>query len=328
MRLSMMIHPFNDRNLQLAAQVGVEEIVVQYPGTDLDALLETKRRVESFGMKLTHIERKVPHLKLVHGLPGQEEQLEVFKKLIRNMAEAEMKVLCYNWMPDEDWQRTSCETRERGDALVTAFDLAKVDNNVTDAEGKPPEPTPAERLWKNLSGFLEELIPLAEDAGIKLALHPDDPPLPSLRGQDRIINSVTALQKVTQLVDSSSNGICFCQGSLAPAGEDIPEAIRKLNGKIVFAHFRNVKGTAEKLQECFHDNGDIDMPEAMRAYHDIGYEGTIRIDHAPSLVGEPNDHPGYEMLGRLYAAGYVKGLMQATRRGQGPERATGEGKEI
>ena len=88
----MMIHPFNDRNLQLAAQVGVSEIVIPYPGEDLKALLETKRRVESFGMRLTHIERKVPHLKLVHRLPGWEEQLEVFKTLLRNMAAAEMKI--------------------------------------------------------------------------------------------------------------------------------------------------------------------------------------------------------------------------------------------
>ena len=151
MKLSMMIHPFNDRNLQLAAQVGVSEMVIPYPGEDLKALLETKCRVESFGMRLTHIERKVPHLKLVHRLPGWEEQLEVFKTLLRNMAAAEMKILCYNWMPDEDWQRTSCETQERGGALVTAFNLAEVDHNVTDAEGKPPKPTSAGRLWKNFN---------------------------------------------------------------------------------------------------------------------------------------------------------------------------------
>ena len=312
MKLSMMIHPFNDRNLQLAAQVGVSEIVIPYPGEDLKALIETKRRVESFGMRLTHIERKVPNLKLVHSLPGWEEQLEVFKTLLRNMAAAEMKILCYNWMPDEDWQRTSCETQERGGALVTAFNLAEVDRNVTDAEGKPTEPTSAGRLWENLARFLEELTPVAEDASVKLALHPDDPPLSELRGQSRIVTSVDALEKVTQLVDSPSNGICFCQGSLAPAGEDIPGGIKRLGGEIVFAHFRNVKGTADKLQECFHDNGDIDMPAAMRAYQEIEFEGTIRIDHSPSLAGEPNDHPGYEMLGRLYAAGYLKGLMQAT----------------
>lgn len=315
----MMIHPFNDKNLQLAAQVGVEEIVIQYPGDDLKALLETKRKVESFGMHLTHVERKVPHLKLVHRLPGWEEQLGVFKTLIRNMAEAEMTILCYNWMPDEDWQRTSCETQERGGALVTAFDLSKVDCNVTDAAGKPQEPTSPERLWGNLTWFLEELIPLAEDAGIKLALHPDDPPMPELRGQSRIITSVEALEKVTGLVESPSNGICYCQGSLAPGGANVQDGIRRLGNRIVFAHFRNVKGNAENLQECFHDNGDIDMPAAMRAYRDIHYEGTVRIDHAPSLAGEPNDHSGYEMLGRLYAAGYLKGLMQATSSKPWPE---------
>src|SRR5690606_28826461 len=111
----------------------------------------------------------------VHNLPGRDEQIEDFKTLIRNMAETEMEVLCYNWMPDEDWQRTSSEVIERGGAKVTAFDIEATNWNVTDATPADHPPTPAETLWENLAYFLEQVVPVAEDAGIKLAIHPDDP---------------------------------------------------------------------------------------------------------------------------------------------------------
>lgn len=311
MRLAMLVTPMSDLHLQLAAQVGVSDIVIIYPGLDLKALLAEKRRIESFGMRMTHVERKIPHLKFVHNLPGRDQQIEDFKTLIRNMAEAEMEVLCYNWMPDEDWQRTGAMAKERGGALVTEFSIDYLERNVTDATPADHPPTSAETLWENLQYFLEQVVPVAEDAGIKLALHPDDPPLPILRNQPRIIIDHEAMQRVVDLVPSPVNGLCYCQGSFAPAGLDVIEGIRRLGPHIHFGHFRNTVGGATQFRETFHDNGAIDMPAAMRAYHEIGFTGAIRPDHAPTLAGESNEHPGYEMLGRLYAAGYMKGLMQA-----------------
>jgi mannonate dehydratase len=222
-----------------------------------------------------------------------------------------MEVLCYNWMPDEDWQRTSCEVLERGGAKVTEFDLRYIEENCTDATPGDHSPTPADKLWENLEYFLERIVPVAEGAGIKLALHPDDPPLPELRGQQRIIISHDAMQRVVDLVPSPASGLCYCQGSLFPAGEDPVEGIRRLAPHIHFAHFRNVVGRAGHFRETFHDNGAIDMRGVIRAYREIGFAGVIRPDHAPSMAGEANDSPGYEMLGRLYAAGYMKGLIQA-----------------
>lgn len=311
MKLSMIVNPFNEHNLTLAAQVGVSEIVLTYPGLDLQALLAARRLVESCGMRLTHIERKIPHLKFVHNLPGRDQQISDFKTLIRNMAEAGLEVLCYNWMPDEDWQRTSCTVVERGGALVTEFNLAHVGRNVTDAYGAPAAPTPAAKLWDNLEYFLNEVVPVAEDAGIKLALHPDDPPLPELMGQPRIIISNEALHRVVKLVPSRVNGICYCVGSLYPAGVDVLDGIRSLGDKIHFFHARNVRGTATHFTETWHDNGAIDMAAVIRTLKASGYRGTLRPDHAPSMAGETNEHPGYEMLGRLFAAGYLRGLMQA-----------------
>lgn len=311
MKLSMIVNPLNERNLQLAAQVGVEEIVLTYPGLDRRLFADTKRLVESFGMKLTHLERKVPHLKFVHRLPGFEQQIQDFKTLIRIMAENDMKVLCYNWMPDEDWQRTSSTVVERGGSFVTEFNSKDVGRNVTDADGQPETPTAAVQLWSNLEKFLNEVLPVAEDAGVRLALHPDDPPMPELLGQARIMFSNAALLKAVQLAPSPCNGVCYCVGSLHPAGENLIEGIQMLADKIFFVHARNVRGTAEHFIETWHDNGEINMVEVIKALKQMGYAGTIRPDHAPSMAGESNETPGYEMLGRLFAAGYLKGIFQA-----------------
>ena len=245
----MIVTPLNERNLQLAAQVGVSDIVVTYPGLDPGRLREQKRMIEAFGLRMSHVERKIPHLAFVHDLPGRAEQVEGFKTLIRNMGAVGMEVLCYNWMPAEDWQRTSCDVLERGGAKVTEFDLRHVERNVTDAEGRPVRPTPAARLWENLERFLGEVVPVAEEHGIRLALHPDDPPLASVNGQDQIIISNEALRRVVDLVPSASNGLCYCVGSFSPAGVDLLDGIRRLADKIFFFHARNVRGTGEHFTE-------------------------------------------------------------------------------
>ena len=311
MNLAMLVNPFTERNLQLAAQVGVAEIVCQYPGRGLAPLVAARRMVESAGMSLTILERKIPHLRFVHGLPGGDEEIDEFLDLIRNMAEAGMRVLCYNWMPAEDWQRTSCDVRDRGGSLVTEFNRADVGRNVTDADGRPPAITPAARLWNNLASFLDRVLPVAEACGIRLALHPDDPPLPEFLGQPQIVHSNEALRRVVELAPSPSNGICYCVGSLHPAGVDLLAGIRMLAPHIVFVHARNVRGTADHFVETWHDAGEIDMVAVFRELKTAGFTGPVRPDHAPSMAGETNATPGYEMLGRLFAAGYLRGLMQA-----------------
>lgn len=307
MKLSAILTPLSDHNLRIASQVGYTDVVSTFPGYNRDDLLRLRDRIDSFGLKLSVIERLVPHDKLVHRLPGWEEQLDGYKTLIGNMGAAGVSTLCYNWMPSDDWCRTSVDTAERGGALVTAFDI-------DDFNKKPPVITPADELWKNLGEFLREVVPVAEDAGVALAIHPDDPPMSPVLGQPQIMTSSQALARVAGLVESTANGICLCQGSLASAGEDVVAAIHKLAPFIKFVHFRNVVGTVPRFRESFQDNGDIDMVAAMQAYHDIGFTGPIRPDHVPTLDGETNEHPGYETWGRLYAAGYMLGLMQAAQK--------------
>lgn len=311
MKLSMIVHPFTQRNLDRAAQVGVEEVVLPYPGPGLQPLLTAKRRVEAAGMRLTTIERKIPHRRLVHRLPGYEEELAGFQMLLRQMAEAGLNLACYNWMPGEDWQRTSCTVAARGGALATAFDVAMVGENVTDADGPPAGVTSADQLWENLRRFLDEVLPVAEAAGVRLAIHPDDPPLSLFRRQPQIITSNAALRRVVELAPSPANGICYCVGSLFPAGVDLIAGIRDLAPHIHYVHARNVRGTAERFQETWHDDGDIDLVAIVRELKRVGFTGSVRPDHAPSMAGESNETPGYEMLGRLFAAGYLRGLFQA-----------------
>lgn len=315
MRIALLVTPFNDENLQLAAQVGVTDIVSIYPGLELGNLLAIRDRVESFGMKLSVIERLIPTLRFIHNTPGRDEQIEDFKTLIRNMGKAGVPVLCYSWMPDDDWQRTDSDLLERGGAKVTALDInksAEVPND-TGYRCETDEPTSADQLWENLEYFLKQVVPVAEEAGVKLSMHPDDPPIDMLHGQARIMSTPEAYERLVEIVPSPANGICLCQGTMASSAAeyDLPTLIKRLAPHINFAHFRDVVGAMPSFRESFHDNGKTDMVASMAAYYEAGIDCPIRPDHAPTLAGESNETPGYHMLGRLFAVGYMRGLMQA-----------------
>jgi mannonate dehydratase len=160
---------------------------------------------------------------------------------------------------------------------------------------------------------LERVLPIAEAAGVKLAVHPDDPPLAQVGGVPRILNTVQDFDRLLDLAPSPANGITLCQGNFAMMTPDLPGTIRRFGeqGKIFFVHFRDVRGTAGDFQETFHDDGQTALLACLRAYRDIGYSGLLRPDHVPTLAGEANDAPGYEVLGRLHAIGYIRGLSEA-----------------
>ena len=319
MRLATVLTPLSDENLQLAAQCGVEDVVTRYPGPELGDLLAVKRRIESFGLKLPVIEGYLPFEQIKIGKDDGTETLAM-KTLIRQMGEAGVPILCYNFMAGTDWVRTQLAISERAGAKVTGFRLSEVEQAqllTHDASGPMPRSSlktgiTAGELWENLERFLNELIPVAEEAGVVLAMHPDDPPLDELLGNARIMNSVENFERLVNLVPSRSNGICFCQGTFAAMGVDIPQTIRRLGPSIRYVHFRDVRGWPEDFVETFHDNGPTDMVAAVRAYREVGFDGPIRPDHVPQLVGEDEGEPGYTMLGRLFAYGYIRALLQMT----------------
>lgn len=313
MRIASVLTPLSEENLRLAAQCGVDEIVVRNPGRDLDELDEMTKWIGSFGLRAGVMEGGLPIERTKMGTDDGTEVAEM-KRLVRHLGEIGISIVCYNLMAGTDWVRTSVDTPARGGSKVTAFHLADVDDPVMFGRRKPD---PAEiirtpQLWDTLERWLTEIVPVAEDAGVVLAMHPDDPPLPALLGKDRIMNSVEGFERLVDLVPSPSNKIGFCQGTFSEMGVDIPATIRRLGPHIGYVHFRDVIGTAESFTETWHDAGQTDMVEAMRAYRDIGFDGPMRPDHVPQLVGEDDGSPGYTMLGRLYAYGYMRGLMQAT----------------
>jgi mannonate dehydratase len=228
------------------------------------------------------------------------------------MGKVGIPVACWNWMAVFNWMRTSLTIPTRGGALVTGYDHALMANAPYTEVGEVTEAT----LWTNLKTFMEAIVPVAEKAGVKLALHPDDPPISPIRGVGRILTSPDAMAKAIDLVPSKNNGLTFCQGSFSTMNADIPAEIERFAKRdaIHFVHFRDVKGTPARFQETFHDAGQTDMWEAMRAYRKFGFTGPMRPDHVPTMAGEENGDPGYEVLGRLFAIGYIKGLAEGVEK--------------
>ncbi|MBI2300121.1 MAG: mannonate dehydratase [Armatimonadetes bacterium] len=300
---------------KLCKQIGIDHVVsglgIPEGGEapwSLGPLRRLKEEFDRGGFDWQVIESSPPMQKIRLGLPGRDEETEWFCDMLRAMGQVGVPVVCYNFMAVLGWMRTYTDGPGRGGALVTGYRSSDVEPGLTDA-GEVSE----ERVWDNLTWFLERVVPVAEKAGVKLAMHPDDPPLSPLRGIGRIMRSVDGFQRLLDIVPSEANGLTLCQGNFALMTSDLPGVIREFGrqGRLHFSHFRDVRGTAEQFEETFHDEGPTDMLECVRAYRDIGFDGPMRPDHVPTLEGDSNDNPCYSSAGRLFAVGYIKGLMEA-----------------
>jgi mannonate dehydratase len=320
---------FSDERLKFMAQIGADGVHgTPAPGPadrgfyDFTTLITLKSKVESYGLKFYSV-RLAPWAwvyKWMLGLPGRDEQIENYQRTIRNMGAAGIPILTYN-MHALRFYRTSDHAPARGGARATSFDIDAVKNAplMTTGPGAdpsliPPEhrrPVTDQQMWANLAYFLKAVVPAAEESGVRLALHPDDPPIPAIAGVARIMRSPEAYRRLIEMEPSDANGVHFCQGCFTEMGADIPAEIRYFGSrnKIVAVDFRNVLGSPTKFREAFPDEGQADMAAAMKAYIEIGFDGPMTPDHAIHMDGDTEWGHRYW----AYAVGHIRGLEQALR---------------
>ncbi len=316
MKLAMMLPVKPDIKWKLANQIGIRyavtkaapELSGQLPPWDLDSLAKIRQRFADAGLCLYALEGDefdMSRIKL--GLPGRDEDIEHYQAMLRNMGSLDIPLLCYNFMAGIGWYRTRVDLPERGGALTSGFDFA-------DLAGKNfPLKIAEEQLWDNYEYFIRAVLPAAEEAGVQMGLHPDDPPVSPLLGYGRIFTSADACRKALSISSSKAHGITFCQATFKAMGEDVFELIPEFAPRIFFLHFRDIEGDRNCFRETFHDNGPTDMAAFLAACQDAGIDALIRPDHTPTMAGENNANPGYEMQGNLFAVGYMKGIMDALK---------------
>jgi len=314
MILADFLPPRRDVSWDYARQVGVTHAIVRChprdtgltPPYEIDSLRAVQKDFAAAGFTVAGLEGDAFDLQRIKlGLPGRDEDIALYQRMLRNMGELGIPLLCYNFMATIGWCRTDTHVPTRGGAMTNRFELAALDP----APVAPELCVTEEKLWENYAYFITRVLPVAERAGVKMGLHPDDPPLSPLRGVGRIFTSAKHFERALALSASPSHGVTYCQANFLAMGEDIAAIARRFADRIVFVHFRDIVGTAKDFTEVFHDAGPTDMPAMLQLYDEIGFRGPIRVDHVPSLAGEEDLPHGYAKLGRLFALGYIKGIL-------------------
>jgi mannonate dehydratase len=307
-----------DEELTLAAQMGCSGVVVPSPRLsetlrwEVDDLVALRRRVESFGLRLEAIQNM--RLDLFDDVrlarPGRDAQLEDLLYTIRNLGAAGVPVFAYNWRPNRLYRTGHVPTR--GGARVTAFDVAQA-RDLPLSHGR--EYT-ADELWANFEYFVKRVLPVAEEAGVRLAHHPDDPPLPdgpAIGGVPRIFSSFEGFKKGMELADSPNWGLLFCMGCWSEMGgsDYVLRALRFFGEreKLFYIHFRDVQGVGNVFNECFIGDGQVDITAALGVLKEVGFTGCLIDDHVPHMEGDGDT--GWGTRGRLYSTGYLMGLLRA-----------------
>lgn len=315
----------SDERLQFIKQCGADDFLMntpKLPGTerweyeDLAPLVE---RAESFDLRLMALEN-VPNRfydKILLGRNGREEQLENVAATIRNMGRAGIPILGYHFMPNGVW-RTSKEAAVRGGARATAFNLRQAKSaSAETARGYTSHPLEIdgeytdELMWENYCWYLERILPVCEEAGVRMALHPDDPPVESLGGIARIFRNFENFRRAMETFDSPMHGLDYCHGCWSEmcGGEGVLDAIRWFGaaGKIFYFHFRDVQGPVENFTECFLGDGNCNPIETVRVLKQVGFHGFLIPDHTPHFI----DDTPWAHRGRAWTMGYIKALLEA-----------------
>ena len=304
-----------------------------------DEIAEVKAQLEPYGFNMDVVESVNVHDDIKIGLPTRDKYIENYIQTIRNLSEFGVKVICYNFMPVFDWTRTDLfhplpdgssalyyeKAMIQDDPKEMADYILKNLNGMTFPGWEPErmarldelfeayKPVTKEVLWENLKYFLEKLMPVCHECGIKMAIHPDDPPW-DIFGLPRLIVDAESVDRFLSMVDDPYNCLSLCSGSLnANPNNNVAEIVRKHCDRIAFAHIRNVKHfengdfSETSHRDCDGDTGILDI---VKAYHDGGFEGYIRPDHGRHLWGEKagNVRPGYGLYDRALGIMYILGI--------------------
>lgn len=307
---------------------------------ELDDILALKSEVEAAGLKLEGIESVNVHDAIKVGSEDRDTYIDNYITTLERLGQADIHLVCYNFMPVFDWTRTELKRVRKDGSTVLAYTQEAVDKlnpeemfnsissetNGSIMPGWEPErmarikelfelykEVDDEKLFENLKYFLDRIMPVCDKYNIDMAIHPDDPAW-SVFGLPRIIINKENILRLMNMVDNRHNGVTFCAGSYGTnLKNDLPDMIRSLKGRIHFAHVRNLKfHSQDNFEEAAHlsSDGDFDMYEIMKALYDIDFEGPIRPDHGRMIWGEVA-MPGYGLYDRALGATYLNGLWEA-----------------
>jgi mannonate dehydratase len=317
-KLSENLADVNPDTLRWLKQLGCRHVIFQ--GTDrVDAdkkgywtaadVRPVKKTCEQAGLVLESMMIPIDFYRQARlGQPGRDKEVDNVCRTIRAVGDDGIPMMEWRFWPDFFWdERVGYYTVEgRGGARLKAFDYDRVKDAPPFAEiGAVDE----KEMWARFLYFARPIVAAAEKAGIRLTMHPNDPPVPVMRGVARIFHHTDGLRRFLKEIPSKASGITFCQGTIAEMGVNVLDEIRAFGreGKIFLVHFRAVRGTVPRYTEVFLDEGDLDMLQAMKTYREVGYQGTIVSDHTPRVEGDtPWGHRG-----RTFSHGYMRALVHA-----------------
>lgn len=338
MKLVEFVPPTPHPLWKLCLQMGITEVIVKV-NPDLTGLSDPWRhetlssivsRLKSAGLTVVGLEGDPFDMTPIKEYPigfdaagnakdaksaeeWREQAVAHYRELLESMAKLGIRLLCYNFMVGTGWARTG--VREgRGGAKATYFSLREVEK-LRGCEGERLR-LDKTQVWANYGHFIKAVMPVAERVGVRMGLHPDDPCLPSLGGYARILETVADYDRAYAIYPSPSNAVTYCQANFKLMGADLFETARHFGQRIAFIHVRDVEGDRTDFTELFHDQGTTDQFALMRVYREIGLDVPVRGDHVPEMEGDrlvtANCQPGYFTLGRLFANGYLKALLEGT----------------
>ncbi len=308
-----------------------------------ERIAKEKAIIEAAGFHIDVVESVNVHEDIKLGLPTRDTYIDNYKETLRRLAKAGVKVVCYNFMPVFDWTRTELYKEMEDGSNALFFEKSQIANidplelieklstnvDVTMPGWEPErlarlketfkqyENFTAEDLWRNLQYFLEQVIPVCEETGIKMGIHPDDPAFP-IFGLPRLIINKENIGRFLNLVDSPYNGLSLCTGSLGSANNDIPDIIDTYHDRIHFMHIRNVKRYENgDFIEASHRacDGSVDTVKVVQTLHKHGYTGYVRPDHGRHIWGEEKwARPGYGLYDRALGIMYLLGVWDSAEK--------------